>query len=506
MLNIKERRWPLALVITAIVVIASVVIALGSHNALGSLYVQSVSDGSGGAIIAWQNNNGTYVQHIDSEGKPLWKKGGIQINKIKNTFDPYGPPKIQFTITADGTGGAIITWQDTSHVTDDRDNPAYYDPVPVYSQRISPDGEFLWPESTITGITRHTIIMFPQVIPDGTGGAIFTWDDYQTVNKATSDHFLCLQKLSPEGEPLWGDNGILLVSSSPFHLVTPDEKASGVKGTYTRSRPTYVGKQEIVSDSSGGVIVFWTVDTGGGGVVYAQRVDHKGNVVWPDSVMVDYSYNQYPVYKVISDRASGALVVTTDGESHIIRAQHITGNGEISWQYETIGYHAECPSGIIDDPTGGAFLYWGEAEPPIGNPLERQVSIHIQKLDEVGNALWQMDKLTSLTEGLRYDLDVVADGAGGVIIVSRVYEYNTTYEGRIYFQKRDAQGDPSFPLTVFPNEIKYQGNPIVISDGSGRAIIIAAVGTGALQGDMVYAQMFDADGNLVWGEGVRIDR
>ncbi len=502
----KEKRWSLALVIVAVVVIASAIITFVYHDSPGSLYVRSVSDGSGGAITAWQNDNGTYVQRIDSEGKLLWKKGGIQINNISNTLDPSGPPKTQFTITADGAGGAIITWADTSNIPDDRDDPAYYDPVPVYSQRISPDGDFLWSENTATGITRRTTIIFPQVIPDGTGGAIFTWNDFQTISKSLTDDFLRIQKLSPAGEPLWGDNGILLVSSSPFHAVTPEEEASGVKGTYTRAKPTYDGKQEIISDSSGGVIVFWTIDTESGSTVYGQRVDHEGNTTWADNIMVASVYNQYLTYKAVSDDNGGALVVVTDSGTRKIKARHITGDGDTSWQYETTGYHAECPSGIISNPGGGAFLYWGESEPVSGNPMEVQISISIQKLDGEGNALWQQIHFNILTKGSRYNLDIAADGAGGIIAATRIFEYNTSHEGRVYLQKRDAQGDFSFPVTPFPNELKYQGSPIVISNSSGGAIIIAAVGKGALQGDMVYAQSIDANGDLVWEENIRIDR
>ena len=505
-MNIKEKRWTPALVIISIVVIVSVVIALVNHDTPGSVYVQAVSDDSGGAIIVWQNNNGTYAQHINSEGKPLWKQGGIQINKIKNTFDPYGPSKIQFTITEDGMGGAIITWPDTSHIPDDRDDPAYYNPVPVYSQRINSDGEFLWPENTTTGITRRSGIAFPEVIADGKGGAIFAWNDYENVSRSLSDDFLCIQKLSPEGEQLWSDSGILIVTSSPYRPVTEEEKANGVKGTYTRTKPTYAGNQAIVSDDAGGVIVFWTERLENGREnIYAQKVGAIGNLSWPDNISV-ISNADYFENTLTSDGAGGVFIITPSAVSNSLLLQHITANGEVVWPYTSISYDRSNPYGICGDSMGNVFIYWGEDEPPIGNPQERQTSIFVTKLDGDGDALWQRDKLTGLAKGLRYNLDVVANGAGGINIAMRYYQYDAVYEGRIYFQKRDAQGDPSFPLSVFPNGLKYQGSPIILSDGSGGAIIIAAVGKGALEGDMVYGQRFDADGNLLWAEGVRIDR
>ncbi|GAI95903.1 unnamed protein product, partial [marine sediment metagenome] len=274
-------------------------------------------------------------------GNPLWSSSGILICQSKNTFDPYGPPRTQFTLIADGMGGAIITWKDRSHITDDRDDPAYYDPIPVYSQRISSDGELLWGENTATGITGRTGITFPGVVPDGTGGAIFAWNDYKTVSRGVHDDFLRLQKLSPDGLPLWGDDGVLITASSPRRPLTEDEIASGAKGTFTRSLPTYDGKHDIVSDGSGGVVVFWTVeDEDSNYVVYAQRVDNEGNLVWQDKVAVGPSYNRYPSYEVVSDNSGGVIIATTVAESDLLRLQHVTGNGEVTWQYETIGYHA----------------------------------------------------------------------------------------------------------------------------------------------------------------------
>ena len=61
-------------------------------------------------------------------------------------------------------------------------------------------------------------------------------------------------------------------------------------------------------------------------------------------------------------------------------------------------------------------------------------------------------------------------------------------------------------IAVFNEPDKYQANGALISDGSGGALVIAVAGNNALGGDMVYAQRLDADGNRLWGNGIRIDR
>ena len=45
----------------------------------------------------------------------------------------------------------------------------------------------------------------PQVVSDGTGGAIICWNDFQSVFHALHDDYLYLQKIDAEGNTLWGD-------------------------------------------------------------------------------------------------------------------------------------------------------------------------------------------------------------------------------------------------------------------------------------------------------------
>jgi len=75
-----------------------------------------VSDGAGGAIITWEDERAgdwdIYSQRVDSNGVRLWENGpgsgdynGIPVcTAIGNQENP--------SLTTNGEGGAIITWQD----------------------------------------------------------------------------------------------------------------------------------------------------------------------------------------------------------------------------------------------------------------------------------------------------------------------------------------------------------------------------------------------------------
>ena len=90
---------------------------------------QLVSDGAGGAIIAWEDwRSGAYIyaQRVDANGTVLWTTNGVPICTAE---DGQRYPKL----VSDGTGGAIITWWDSrsSHLGD------------IYAQRIDSNGTVL---------------------------------------------------------------------------------------------------------------------------------------------------------------------------------------------------------------------------------------------------------------------------------------------------------------------------------------------------------------------------
>ena len=100
------------------------------------------SDGSGGAIITWMDyRSGTYdiyAQSINASGVVLWTADGVPISTAAG--DQLNP-----TIISDGSGGAIITWEDYRSGT--------YD---IYAQRINASGAVQWtadgvPISTAAG-------------------------------------------------------------------------------------------------------------------------------------------------------------------------------------------------------------------------------------------------------------------------------------------------------------------------------------------------------------------
>lgn len=94
---------------------------------------QICSDGGGGAIITWQDyrsaiNYDIYSQRVNTNGNMTWTENGAPICTSNN--DQKNPQ-----ICVDGTGGAIISWQDYRYGSD-------YD---IFAQNIKNEAPFsIW--------------------------------------------------------------------------------------------------------------------------------------------------------------------------------------------------------------------------------------------------------------------------------------------------------------------------------------------------------------------------
>jgi hypothetical protein len=483
---IKERkRWPLALIVVAAVVLVSAAMIYSFHDTQGRIPVSAISDGSNGVLVTWQKDEGIYAQRVDSSGQAIWRKGGVLICECQSASSSR--------LNSDGLGGAIITWSDESIRPGNSDDPAFFDPVPFYAQRISTDGELLWEDSPISSGKNR------QVVTDGNGGTIIAWNNYDVYHKGLTDDYLHVQKIDPDGRRLWGKEGVLVVASSPYRPLTPEEVAGGLKGTITRSHPTYEGTHDIVSDGAGGAIVLWEEETESGDhKIYAQRLDAEGNTAWPERITAAHGsyYHDY----ARSDGAGGALFTASEVESGATHLHHIDATGEM---LRTETFYP----GSISDGRSGIIQVRIEAEPSIGPPWEQHSLLYVRRLYQQGYP-YKLVLSTPEKEQI-HEIDFAADGTGGIVLAWQLSKEGIAYGG-IFAQRLDAEGnicwtEGGMPVFTAP-ELKYQGGAIVIGSRSGSVIVVAAAGDNALGGDRVYAQRLDVDGSYLWNGGIRLDR
>ncbi len=151
-----------------------------------------VSDGSGGAIITWNDGRSgsydIYAQRVNADGDVQWMLNGVAISAaLKSQYNPK--------IVSDGSGGAIITW------TDMRRGSYNYD---IYAQRVNTNGNVQWMPDGVF-ISRE---QFATIVADGSGGAIITWGGYEIYN-------IYAQRVDADGNFLWTPNdGVAICTAS----------------------------------------------------------------------------------------------------------------------------------------------------------------------------------------------------------------------------------------------------------------------------------------------------
>jgi hypothetical protein len=292
-----------------------------------------VSDGAGGAIVAWTDSRsgvadpGIFAQHVLSTGlvDPRWPADGLAVCAI--------PGQQEFpAMTVDGSGGALLTWDDN------RAGAIGFD---VFAEHVLNAGTVdpAWPANgralcTVVGDQgRGTITS------DGAHGAIVSWTDGRVVgvDHIFAEHVLAAGTI----DPAWPVNGRQISNAGVLE-----------------SRPL------AVPDGAGGAIINWqafTVHLG----IFAQHVRSNGTLdpLWP---AIGKALSNVPRMEtsaeIVSDGAGGAVVAWDD--SFDIAAQHVLATGVLDPAYPD-SFRAVCnlPSqqgdpALVATSGGGAIVSW----------------------------------------------------------------------------------------------------------------------------------------------------
>ena len=197
-------------------------------------------DGSGGAIIVWEdgrsgNNADIYAQRVSASGEVVWSEGGKQVCLALG--DQSTP-----VILSTGSGGAIIAWTDSRNGQKD-----------IYVQKLGADGSSEWAADGEAVCVSDWDQQYPRITSDESDGAIVVWEDARN-----ADNDIYAQRFGEDGAPLWDEGGI------PVCFAEGDQDYP-----------------ELVSDTAGGAIVVWE-DGRAGKNIYAQRLGSEGTRLWGD--------------------------------------------------------------------------------------------------------------------------------------------------------------------------------------------------------------------------------
>jgi len=334
-----------------------------------------------------------------------------------------------------------------------------------YVQKISPEGDFLWGEKGISIGSGYSDFgaFYSYAVSDGSGGAIVIWLEFLP---------------RAEGEP----------PSFQTHVARIDS------GGNVKWRQDIPGIDEAIPDGSGGVIIAYDDRHDN---LFVLKIDAEGNLPWGEDG-VSLNLSGYGSQRdIASDNSGGVIVVGRgfQGDSHAVFAQRVDSGGNILWQP---GGVQACvgPVGaaqVVSDGSGGGIIAYERNIPcEDGRTGYCDSDIYAQRIDAGGNVLWGPDGVPICTgPSVPNSPRIVTDGAGGAVIYFAFIGNEVSAPGYFAFRARriDADGHE-----LWEEEAELWGGNIV-SDGSGGII---SVWYGGDEGSR-RAQRLDASGTKLWG-------
>lgn len=418
-------------------------------------YPRMVSDGEGGAIVAWTDGRAVdidiYAQHVSAEGAIEWAPNGIPVCIARN--DQTAP-----TLVSDGAGGAIITW------TDNRSGNNH-----IYGQHVTGAGLMLWQAGGIPICTAPNDQVASTLVGDGAGGAIVTWRDL----RSAASYDIYAQRIGFSGTIRWTPNGIPVCTA-----------------------PNRQTDQAIAGDGAGGAIITWLDNRKGAADVYAQRVSAAGIAAWnPNGMLISESGSDKRIAAIIGDGAGGGIITwreARNGSNYDIYSQRVNPSGTIQWTLNGIPIctapgDQESPQ-IINDGLRGGIIVWTDNR-------NSNSDIYAQHVDVSGYVQWAGDGIpVCKAPGNQMYPAVTLDGLGGAIIAWLDYRRG---DGDIFAQRINGLGSAEWTadgvgVCTAPGE---QFNPTIVN-GIGRGAVIGWYDYRSGTNSDIFAQRIDRVGYL----------
>lgn len=394
---------------------------------------QIISDGNGGAFISWENDTQVFVQHINSAGTKTWQANGVILSST--AYGGY--------MCSDGSGGVIVTWSDTK-------DDAIYELPRTYAQRISSMGNKMWGVGGINVVNATGFSSPFAIITDGSGGAIISFIDTRNSNyDPDEDEFdnldIYAQRINSTGNEVWDAAGVAIC-------------------TQTSHQDSYADGQHpyMVADGAGGAIICWEDyrNDFDNEDIFCQRINAGGIPQWTaNGVSVCDAVNPQTEISLFPAGNGGAILVWKDERTNVrLYTQKLNTNGTIQWQAN--GLPVTSPGNDFyytasSDATGSSILVsWGD---PFNSPQD----IMAQKFSTVNGALlWGNGTLVCGRADAQTEPAITHNGGGGAII-SWTDQRNSAPSGEDIYANR-VLPNGVLPVTFISFEATLQSNYIAL--------------------------------------------
>ena len=382
---------------------------------------QIVSDGEGGAMMAWRHDvaglGDIYAQRIDTFGNLQWGPSGVPVttsspSSWSQRVTPYD-------------SGMVVVWMQ------------WGDGLDLYAQKIDMGGNPKWLANGVPVCAVSGDSWYPELVTDNMGGVFVVWQDYRDMT-LTCDIYA--QRLDSVGTTQWNTAG------TPICLFAGDQT-----------------NPQLAPDDSGGVYIVWQASD-----IWGQRVDFNGDALWsPNGIPIHTGVGTQETPRIVPNGTGGAILAFRDDNN--ISAQRLERDGSLPWG--TTGVSLCGDPGTQDSPrvvadgAGGAIIVWRDMRNGLGD-------IYAQRVDSTGSTQWDTDGVAICTAtGGQHTPEIAADGFGGAVIT---WNDNRGSDADVYAQRIDQAGNILWAMdgVAVSTRATNQHFAKISGDGAGGAFLV----------------------------------
>jgi hypothetical protein len=290
---------------------------------IGAPKIAAATDGA--IFVAWSRENETRIHKLEADGTLAWPSATILPNAE--------PTTIMSDMNASDDGAVIVSC--VAYVT-------FTGAKHLYAQKVDADGAAVWSDwVSVMDDNSLQFGNFPAFVPDGAGGAVFSW--YTTGGGLQS----WVQRVLADGTEVFPDNG-LAVSTGGADRVSPSA---------------------AFDPATGETYVFWQEEPGAQYAVYGQKISADGARQWGDGgvAVTPVSSNVITSVRTIVG-GCGAMVFYDEslafGDDRV-RGSRVDVDGNAQWKpaIVTAASRATGKSRLVAARAtdGGALLAWVDA-------------------------------------------------------------------------------------------------------------------------------------------------
>jgi hypothetical protein len=369
-------------------------------------------DDEGYAYISWFSmEGGNYnvrLQRLDCYGNILWPSNGVLVSD--ETQDTW---ITDYDLAVDPSGYAVVTFSDIRLGVS---NPVGY--------RISPSGNMMWGATGVLLANDNNFDPSPKVCVTPAGNSIFAWQSAPD----SGDSSIRLQKVSPNGQKLWGD-GILLSQTgvsltSPYLMPAEDDYAFLI--WHTQTGPYYAPSRGL----------------------YVQKLDTDGSFLWQSNVEIYAPVSSGPVVNLEMCRDdSGGIIFSwyrsIDSVHFHCYVQRMDADGTLGMAANGVLASTSTdrirmyPAPAFLSQTQEIVLFFSEQDTD-----QNMRGIYAQKFDLQGNRLWGNEGIQLIGLSNNDYALFSADGKDNqAICIYQAFEFGNYADAKMQAVMLDDQGD-----------------------------------------------------------------